>query len=90
MVQGGRVMELCMSKWWASLGMVKISYSVTFRGISTNNGNSLSMHGGQGVMRLELKSSLATEEIAPVVTLKHQVQPFRYSLWDMDLKTSDF
>lgn len=70
-------MELCMAKWWASLGTVQISYTITFRGITSNNGNALSMHAGQGVMRLELKANLATEEIAPVVTLKHQVQPFR-------------
>ena len=75
--QGGRVMELCMTKWWASLGTVQISYSVTFRGVTSNNGKAISMHAGQGVLRLELKAKLATEEISPIVTLKHQVQPFR-------------
>nr|CAH0110775.1 unnamed protein product [Daphnia galeata] len=76
-VKGGRVMELCMTKWWASLGTVKISYSVSFRGVTNNNGGAVSMHAGQGILRVDLKSSLANEEIAPVVTLKHQVQPFR-------------
>ena len=77
--QGGRVLELCMTKWWASLGTVQINYNITFRGISsTNNRNALSMHGGEGIMRLELSSNLANEDIAPVVTLKHQVQPYRY------------
>ena len=71
-------MELCLTKWWASLGTVKISYSVSFRGVTNNNGGAVSMHAGQGIFRVDLKSSLANEEIAPVVTLKHQVQPFRY------------
>lgn len=70
-------MELCMTKWWASIGTVQISYSVSFRGVTSNNGNALRMHAGDGVMRLELKSNLASEEIAPVVTLKHQQQPLR-------------
>ncbi|XP_057365075.1 tripeptidyl-peptidase 2-like [Daphnia carinata] len=76
-VKGGRVMELCMTKWWASLGTVQISYSVAFRGVTSDKGCAVSMHAGQGILRLDLKASLATEEIAPVVTLKHQVQPFR-------------
>lgn len=67
-----------MTKWWASLGSVRITYSLTFRGVSSNSGNSLAMHGGQGVMRIELNSTLANEEIAPVINLKHQVQSFRY------------
>lgn len=70
-------MELCMTKWWASLGPVQISYSVTFRGVTSNNGKALSMHAGQGIMRVELKANLNTEDVAPVVTLKHQVQSFR-------------
>lgn len=70
-------MELCMTKWWASLGTVQISYSVSFRGVISNNGG-VSMHAGQGILRLDLKAYLANEEIAPVVTLKQQVQPLRY------------
>lgn len=70
-------MELCMTKWWASLGTVQISYSVAFRGVTCDMGNAVSMHAGQGVLRLDLRAHLATEDIAPVVTLKHQVQPFR-------------
>lgn len=70
-------MELCLTKWWASLGTVQISYSVSFRGVTSDKGSVVSMHAGQGILRLDLKASLATEEIAPVVTLKHQVQPFR-------------
>jgi tripeptidyl-peptidase-2 len=71
-------MELCMTKWWASLGTVQISYSVSFRGVTCNNGNAVSMHAGQGILRLDLQANLANEEIAPVATLKQQVQPLRY------------
>ena len=67
-----------MTKWWASLGTVQISYSVSFRGVTNNNGSAVSMLAGKGILRLDVKANLANEEIAPVVTLKHQVQPFRY------------
>ena len=71
-------MELCVTKWWASLGTVQINYNITFRGVSSSNRNALSMHAGEGIMRLELTSNLANEDIAPAVTLKHQVQSYRY------------
>ena len=71
-------MELCLTKWWASLGAVHVTYSVTFHGVtSCPGGGPLVMHAAQGVFRVELCYSLANEEIAPVVTLKHQVQSVR-------------
>ena len=76
-LKGGLVMELCLTKWWASLGTVQVSYSVTFRGVVSSKGHALSMHPGEGVMRLDLQSNLGNEEIAPVVSLKHQVQSYR-------------
>ena len=71
------MLELCLTKWWASLGTVQISYSVSFRGITCSNGHALSMHAGEGVMRVDLSSNLGNEDISPVVTLKHQVQSYR-------------
>jgi hypothetical protein len=41
------------------------------------------MQAGEGIMRLELSSNLANEDIAPAVTLKHQVQSYRYLLFRM-------
>ena len=75
--QGGRILELCLAKWWASLGTVQITYTITFHGISSRT-SCLSMHGGKGIMRLDLESSSSNEEVAPVVTLTHQVQSFRH------------
>ena len=77
--QGGRILELCLAKWWASLGTVQITYTITFHGISSRT-SSLNMHGAKGIMRLDLESSSINEEVAPVATLTHQVQSFRYIL----------
>jgi len=77
-VKGGRILELCLAKWWASLGTVQITYTITFHGISSRT-SSLNMHGAKGIMRLDLESSSINEEVAPVATLTHQVQSFRPS-----------
>lgn len=77
-VRAARVLEVCITKWWASLGSVGVTYSLTFHGVTFNSpARELTMHSGRGVFRLELGSKLANQEIAPVVTLKHQVLPVR-------------
>ena len=59
-------MEFCLAKWWANIGQVETSYTVTFHGVkpSNNAGNGLVMHGGEGIMRIELDSQLKAEEVA--------------------------
>ena len=33
-VRGGYILEVCLAKWWANIGNVECSYSVTFHGLS--------------------------------------------------------
>ena len=33
-VRSGYILEVCLAKWWANIGNVECSYSVTFHGIS--------------------------------------------------------
>jgi len=80
-VQGGpgQVVEFCLAKWWANLGTVECEYSITLHGLGPGPRRELSMHGGEGVMRLDLDSELHAEEAAPEVKLKTCVQVARPS-----------
>ncbi|XP_014208208.1 tripeptidyl-peptidase 2 isoform X2 [Copidosoma floridanum] len=75
-VQGGLVLEVAIAKYWANIGDVLVDYSIEFHGVRMINGG-LAMQSGDGIHRLELRSSLRNEEIVPNVTLKHFVQVLR-------------
>ncbi|XP_078038479.1 tripeptidyl-peptidase 2-like [Augochlora pura] len=72
-VQGGLILEVVIAKYWANLGEMVIDYSIEFHGIHMINGN-LTMQSGDGINRLELRSSLRNEEVVPCVSLKSSVQ----------------
>ena len=76
MVQGGSIVEVVIAKYWANLGEISIDYSIEFHGIHLVDGN-LTMQSGDGIHRLELRSSLRTEEVVPSITLKTAVQVLR-------------
>jgi len=78
-VRGGsdEVLEVCVSKWWASLGSIEIAYSLTFGGVKLGQGPAVTMHGGEGLFRMELASPLRPEEVTPEIKLKSLVQVVR-------------
>lgn len=72
---GGLILEVTIAKYWASIGDVKLNYTLTFQGVKPNN-SSIVMHGADGVTMLQLRT-MRNEEILPVVTLKNSVHPLR-------------
>jgi len=75
--QGGLILEVVIAKYWANLGDMVIDYSIEFHGIHMINGN-LTMLSGDGINRLELRSSLRNEEVVPNISLKTSVQVLKY------------
>jgi hypothetical protein len=74
--QGGLVLEVVVAKYWADLGEVTLDYSVAFHGVKPES-PSVTMQGADGILSLELRSGLRSEEISPAVTLKNSVQVLR-------------
>ena len=72
------VIEFCLAKWWANIGNVHCSYTVTFHGVKPSSQN-IVMHGGEGILRLDLQSDLKSEEVSPDLKLKNVVQVNTYS-----------
>lgn len=70
------MLEVCLAKWWANIGVVKVSYSVTFFGL-VPSAKELIFHGADGITRLDLKSQLHSEEVQPEAKLKYSVQNYR-------------
>lgn len=77
-MQGGLVLEVVVAKYWANLGEVTLDYSIAFHGVKPES-PSITMQGADGILSVELRSGLRSEEIAPVVTLKNTVQVIRYA-----------
>ncbi|KAH0553976.1 tripeptidyl-peptidase 2 isoform X2 [Cotesia glomerata] len=75
-VQAGLVVEVVIAKYWANLGEIHVDYSIEFHGIHIVDSN-LTMQSGDGIHRMELRSSLRNEDIVPNVTLKSIVQVLR-------------
>ncbi|XP_058803991.1 tripeptidyl-peptidase 2 isoform X2 [Phymastichus coffea] len=75
-LQGGLILEVAIAKYWANLGDILIDYTMEFHGIRLINGD-LTMQSGDGIHRLELRSSLRNEEITPNILLKNFVQVLR-------------
>lgn len=74
-IRGGLVLEVVVTKYWADLGEVTLSYSLTFFGAKPNQ-PILTMHAANGIHCVEV-SSLRGEDIQPNIVLKHSVQVLR-------------
>lgn len=75
-VQGGLILEVAIAKYWANIGEISVDYTIEFHGIRLLNGD-LTMQSGDGIHRLEVRSSLRNEEIVPSISLKYTVQVLR-------------
>ena len=63
-VRGLQVLEVCLAKWWAHIGAINCSYSVTFHGLTVERGaGEITLHGADGITRMEIASMLHTEEV---------------------------
>ena len=77
-VRGGYVLEVCLAKWWANIGNVECSYSVTFHGLTPEGRQQeLCFHGADSILRLDVSTGLSSEEVAPEIKLKSCVQNYR-------------
>ncbi|XP_046586806.1 tripeptidyl-peptidase 2 isoform X1 [Neodiprion lecontei] len=75
-VEGNIILEVVVAKYWANLGDMLVDYSIEFHGVHMISGN-LTMQAGDGINRMEVRTSLRYEEIVPVVSLKSSVQVLR-------------
>ncbi|XP_017876642.1 tripeptidyl-peptidase 2 isoform X2 [Ceratina calcarata] len=72
-VQGGLILEVVVAKYWANIGDMLIDYIIEFHGVRMLSGN-LTMQSGDGINRIEVRSSLRNEEVVPCICLKSSVQ----------------
>lgn len=70
-VVADNVLEVCLAKYWSSIGDMSLKYRVRFYGVSPNN-TELVMHSANGVHRIDLTSLVGTE-IMPAISLKSAV-----------------
>ncbi|KAI8503949.1 tripeptidyl-peptidase II Tpp2, partial [Branchiostoma belcheri] len=74
----GVTVEVCLARWWASLGEVNVNYSVTFHGLQPSI-TTLNLHAADGITRVDVKSPLKHEDVQPSIKLEHGVCPLRPS-----------
>ncbi|UYV81022.1 TPP2 [Cordylochernes scorpioides] len=79
LLQSDTVLELCIGKWWSSIGSTEVNVSVVFHGLMPHQ-NCITMmltqyhqHAAEGIQRVDLSCKLNYEETAPSVSLKYHV-----------------
>ncbi|EDW32157.1 GL10584 [Drosophila persimilis] len=68
-VKAGKILELCIAKYWSNYGQSHLKYSLEFRGVEASNPNAYVMHAGKGIHKLEIEA-LVAEDILPQLQLK--------------------
>lgn len=67
-----------MAKWWANIGSINASYSITFQGILPDQ-KEVVFHGADSIARVNVTSGLHQEDVHPEAKLKCVVQNYRPS-----------
>ncbi|EDO30245.1 predicted protein [Nematostella vectensis] len=74
-VKGGVTLELCVARWWASLGDCLIRKLLIFHGMRPSL-SAVTVHANQ-TTRVDVTCTLRPEEVSPSVTLNTHAQPLR-------------
>ncbi|XP_070069765.1 tripeptidyl-peptidase 2 isoform X1 [Drosophila takahashii] len=69
-VKSGKILELCIAKYWSNYGQSHLKYSLLFRGVEAHNPNAYVMHAGRGIHKLEIEA-LVSEDVQPLLQLKN-------------------
>jgi len=64
-IEGG-VVEICLAKWWSSLGNTSLTYTVTFMGAQPDP-RVIVMHASESIKRIDVTSRFSFE----VMRMKH-------------------
>jgi tripeptidyl-peptidase-2 len=68
-VEPGRMLELCLSQYWSSLGASTVACEVTFHGLVPSD-REITIAPGSRTTRVNVASPLHAERLAPVAELK--------------------
>ncbi|CAG0918332.1 unnamed protein product [Notodromas monacha] len=78
-------LEVTVAKWWASLGSVSADYSIEFGSVKPSISDStLTIHGSDGVTRVDVRTELSQQEILPSISLKQHVVVLRPTEWKLE------
>lgn len=70
------MLEVCLAKWWANLGSVKVSFTLTFYGLHIGS-KEVVFHASDSFKRIDLLSALHSEEVQVEAKLKNLVHNYR-------------
>ena len=75
-VKAESTLELVIAKWWANLGEVTLNWKISFGGLEPSV-DAPCLMSVEGVYRIDVRSHLKQEELAPCISLKQHAQPLR-------------
>uniref|UniRef100_A0A914UV78 Tripeptidyl peptidase II Ig-like domain-containing protein n=1 Tax=Plectus sambesii TaxID=2011161 RepID=A0A914UV78_9BILA len=75
-VVGGRTLELCITKWWSSLGDSSGTYTLAFRG-NVPIPTAITILSCDATAQFGIGNGLAFEEVHPAITFRHVCHPTR-------------
>eukprot|EP01117_Protostelium_nocturnum_P004535 TRINITY_DN1637_c0_g1_i1.p1 TRINITY_DN1637_c0_g1~~TRINITY_DN1637_c0_g1_i1.p1 ORF type:complete len:1249 (-),score=365.62 TRINITY_DN1637_c0_g1_i1:533-4279(-) len=76
LLRGDLPLEVGLGQFWSSLGSSQLDYRIQFSGISCETlGGPLTLNGNSNLLRIDVSSTIQTEDIKPSIELK-SVQKF--------------